>query len=90
MDVVLEAADWAFFDRFYSTVAPLTSSSYNATFGDIASFQKPYVPASKYMPLGTTDFTYTSAVDRDNIYRQFISLYLITWYVSTTLAEIQC
>lgn len=83
MDVVLEAADWAFFDRFYSTVAPLTASSLNATYGTFASIQKPYVPASQYMPLGTTDYTYTSALDRDNIYRQFISLYLITWCVDS-------
>jgi len=40
-------------------------------------------PASEYFSMQPSDYAYMSKWDRDNMYRQFVSLYLITWYVST-------
>ena len=82
MDVVLEVADYLVFDRVYSAISPLSATpNVNATLNSIPSWQHPsYVPASQYLPLGPTQYTYASSLDRDNIYRQAISLYLITWY----------
>ncbi|EXJ79641.1 C-5 sterol desaturase [Capronia epimyces CBS 606.96] len=95
MDIVLEIADTLVLDRLYATLLPASPSSYlsyqfsngsTSTFssmreGATAAPQYTYVfePASRYISLQPTDWTYSSAWPRDNIFRQAISLFFIVW-----------
>lgn len=38
-----------------------------------------FEPASSYFSVQPSEFAYMSRWDRDNIYRQFVSFYIITW-----------
>ncbi|OQO03703.1 hypothetical protein B0A48_10368 [Cryoendolithus antarcticus] len=38
-----------------------------------------YEPASQYLSVQPSQYAYQSQWDRDSIYRQFVSLYMITW-----------
>ena len=38
-----------------------------------------FEPASSYMSVQPSEYAYMSRWDRDNIWRQFISLYILTW-----------
>lgn len=94
MDVILEVLDTYAFDRLYATVLPLTSSmlamstvgdfaaSSNATWSTMARGVTPYKfePASQYFSVEPSSYAYMSRWPRDNIARQAISLFLITWY----------
>jgi lathosterol oxidase len=91
MDVVLEGFDTFLFDRLYAAVFPATPA-YNA-FKNVANatvssmretpttyhnnFQ--YKPASKYLSFQPSSYTYSSSWPRDDIGRQALSLFLITW-----------
>ncbi|EXJ80358.1 C-5 sterol desaturase [Capronia coronata CBS 617.96] len=95
MDIVLEIVDTLLLDRVYSSLIPASPSSYlpyhshngsTSTFssmreGATATPQYTYVyePASKYISMQPTEWTYSSAWPRDNLYRQFISLFFIVW-----------
>jgi lathosterol oxidase len=95
MDVILEVLDTYAFDRLYATVLPLTSSmlamstvgdfagSSNATWSSMAHGFTPYQfePASKYFSVEPSSYAYMSRLPRDNMARQAISLFFITWYV---------
>jgi Delta7-sterol 5-desaturase len=97
MDIVLEVFDTYALDRIYAAVLPASSTSFIAqyvkgvatsTFSSMREMgtQTPtqkyiYQPASKYLNFTPSSWAYASALPRDNIYRQFISLFLITWYV---------
>ena len=95
MDVVLEICDTLLFDRMYSTFLPAsTISKYgnaikDATTSNFSSIREAgtttptyeyiYKPASKLINLQPTQWTYASSWQRDEPYRQFFSLFLITW-----------
>lgn len=87
MDVVLEAFDTFLFDRLYASVLPAFPQTFsnqakvpNATYS--SARQRPtsynYEPASQYLSFEPSDFAYMSQWPRNNMYRQAISLYLIT------------
>jgi lathosterol oxidase len=72
MDVTLEIFDTFLLDHVYSALLP--ASSRNA-----AEWQ--YTPATVYFTLEPGEAAFASTWPRDNIYRQGISLFLITWFV---------
>jgi lathosterol oxidase len=96
MDVVLEGFDTFLFDRLYASIFPATPgvTAYNA-FNNVANatvssiretptayqnnFQ--YKPASKYLSFQPSSYAYSSSWPRDDVARQAVSLFLITWYV---------
>ena len=95
MDIVLEVFDTFLFDRLYSAFAPASVTEYlpqlikhNVT-ATISSMREvgtfapqsdySYIPASAYLSLTPSKYAYMSAMPRDSIYRQAISLGLITW-----------
>ena len=93
MDLVLEFFDTFAFDRLYATVIPASNAwtsvdpkatAVNATFSSRREAPTPYhyQPASQFYSLQPTEWAYKSAWPRDNGYRQLLSLYLITWYLS--------
>jgi len=99
MDVILEVLDTYAFDRLYATVLPLTSSmlamstvgdfaaSPNATWSTMArGGVSPYKfePASQYFSVEPSSYAYMSRLPRDNMARQAVSLFLITWYARTS------
>jgi len=101
MDIVLEIVDTLLFDRLYATVLPADPSQYlsqkfnNATTstyssmreGATATPQYKYIfePASQYLTLEPTQWTYSSSWPRDNIYRQALSLWAIVWLFGLVL-----
>lgn len=88
MDIVLEVIDTFVFDYVYAAILPARPAPYdflsgasNATYGGAAASTWRYQPASKYIGFEPREAAYLSSWQRDNLYRQFISLFLITWYV---------
>jgi lathosterol oxidase len=90
MDIVLEVADTFLFDHIYSTILPSHApQEANASLSSIThesmGFIMPkitwqYEPASKYCSIQPSQAAYESAWSRDDWRRQFVTLYLITWY----------
>ncbi|KIX10485.1 uncharacterized protein Z518_01568 [Rhinocladiella mackenziei CBS 650.93] len=89
MDIVLEIVDTLVLDRVYATLLPASPSSYvsqksnNAT--STAQYTYIYEPASQFISLEPTHWTYSSSWPRDNIYRQAISLFAIVWFFGLIL-----
>ena len=97
MDVVLELFDTFLFDWVYATLLPSSwlsslptmiksggGSGYNGTLPELSGLGRPqsiYKPATQYLQLKPSEYAYMSALPRDNMYRQGLTLYLITWYV---------
>ena len=90
MDIVLEVWDTFIGDPLYSKLLPLSLSSEVSSPGfasagnsSLALFgaNKPFVyePATKLIYLEPSKFAYMSAWPRNNIYRQFLSFFLIVW-----------
>ena len=91
MDIILELWDTFLGDRMYSTLLP-TSISTSASFPDFinaansslalfgAAEPFTYEPATQLIYLEPSKYAYLSAWPRNNIYRQFTSFFLITWY----------
>ncbi|KAL6245147.1 c-5 sterol desaturase [Rhinocladiella similis] len=95
MDIVLEIADTLVLDRVYSFFAPASPAQYiyhnlknvtTTTWSSIREtstgapqFSYIYEPASQYLSLPPTEWTYSSSLPRDNIFRQGISLFFIVW-----------
>lgn len=86
MDVVLELTDTFILDYLYAWALPARAAfgfpdypSANAT-GQAFSTWK-YEPATHFFSVEPSQAAYQSAWSRDNIYRQGLSLYLITWCV---------
>ncbi|OJJ43723.1 hypothetical protein ASPZODRAFT_135732 [Penicilliopsis zonata CBS 506.65] len=90
MDIVLEIWDTFLGDRLYSTLLPLSlqssvsspglvnlSNSTLALFGASSPFV--YEPATALFSLEPSQYAYMSAWPRNNIYRQFLSFFLIVW-----------
>lgn len=87
MDIVLEAFDTFFFDRLYATVLPSSgaNSVLNSYNGNSSFLSEPmagyhYKPASSYLSFEPSEWAYRSQWQRDNVWRQTTSLFLITWY----------
>ncbi|GFF26618.1 probable C-5 sterol desaturase [Aspergillus udagawae] len=106
MDIVLEVWDTFIGDRVYSALLPVSLSSTvslpgltNAANSSLSLFgaSKPFVyePATQLFQLEPSKYAYLSAWPRNNIYRQFLSFFLIVWifgiivyFISATLSYI--
>jgi lathosterol oxidase len=90
MDVVLELFDTFIADPVYAKVLPAsltTSSAFQpyiedanitlSLFGDSSTYV--YNPATQYLYVEPSKYAYMSAWPRDNIYRQGLTLFFITW-----------
>lgn len=88
MDIILEVCDTFAFDYIYSAILPAKPLPYdlikeglsNSTLHAATSTWK-YTPATSYFSFEPRDVAYMSQWQRDNIFRQFISLFFIVWYV---------
>ncbi|PYH77746.1 sterol delta 5,6-desaturase ERG3 [Aspergillus uvarum CBS 121591] len=90
MDIALEVWDTFIGDRLYSSLLPLSLSSSitipgvntaaNSTLS-LFGASKPYVyePATQLFYLEPSKYASLSAWPRNNIYRQFLSFFLIVW-----------
>jgi Delta7-sterol 5-desaturase len=86
MDIVLELTDAFIADYAYAYFYPARFSSSdipqilgrNHTSQTFSTWQ--YKPATQYLHVEPSSAAYMSAWDRDNVYRQSITLFLITWY----------
>lgn len=97
MDFILEGFDTFLFDPLYATLFPATSYSAlkNVANATISSREIPatfrnnfvYEPSSKYLSLTPSSYAYTTSWTRDDIGRQALSLFLITWYVVYRVAD---
>ena len=86
MDIALELMDTFVFDYAYSAVFPPHAAAYKvdgAGFGANATAQTfttwQYEPSSFLFTLEPSRYAYETSVPRDNIFRQYFSLFLITW-----------
>ena len=88
MDIVLEIFDTFIFDGLYAKYLPATSSTSlsrsavdNATSASssMPNAPIPYQPASRFLHLEPSAWAYMSAWPRNSVWRQTLSLYLITW-----------
>lgn len=89
MDIVLEVADTFFCDSLYAWLLPAQPAPYdfphtaaNATAQPLSTWQ--YKPSTHLFTLEPPEAAYMSVWSRDNIARQFTSLFFITWYVIPT------
>jgi lathosterol oxidase len=92
MDIVLEAFDTYIFDSIYAQLFPATpgpatynaikSMTGNSTFSKSTAYYNnyQYQPASQYISFSPSKYAYMSSLQRDNAWRQAISLFTITWY----------
>lgn len=95
MDVVLEVCDTYLLDRVYAYLLPAfpqhaiptTKLAANATLTSLLQQATTYVhePSTRYLNLEPSVFAYMSQWSRDNIYRQCISLFSITWIFAIVL-----
>lgn len=87
MDIALELCDTYLFDHMYKAILPAQPAPYNlhnaasnSTALDYRAASKwEFKPASTILSFTPGDAAYMSAWDRENIYRQAFSLFLITW-----------
>lgn len=95
MDIVLEVLDTFLFDRFWSTVYPASTFNYpkdavkhsTATFSSIRELPTAIHSSTQFFQLAPSRYAYMSKWPRDNIWRQFCTLYLITWYASPSVSS---
>ena len=90
MDVVLEVFDTFLFDRLYASLLPASLIQFakssvkhvaTSTFSSMREVPTAHSFASKFIQFEPSQYAYMSALPRDSIWRQVLSLYLITWYV---------
>lgn len=88
MDIVLEVFDTFIFDRLYATILPTTATTLigrnspkyaTSTFSSLRELPTAVHSVSQFFQLRPSEYAYRSAWPRDNIWRQGLSLYLITW-----------
>jgi len=94
MDVVLELFDTYALDYLYASVLPLTPaqrawtaidgifSEPNATWSSMREMSTPaydFHPASQFFSVEPSSYAFMSQWPRDNMYRQAVSFFLITW-----------
>lgn len=97
MDIVLEVFDTFLFDRFWSTVYPASTlndpkkalKDATATFSSMREMPTAIHPSTQYFQLAPSQYAYMSEWPRENIWRQFLTLYLITWYLPPSLSSRQ-
>lgn len=105
MDIVLEGFDTYLFDRIYAQLLPVAPSPIaydaskaamaNATFAGVREQPTAYynsyqfTPASEYISFTPSKYAYMSSWARDDLYRQALSLFLITWYEPNDPSEIE-
>ena len=99
MDIVLEVFDTFLFDALWATVYPASYSQaslkipQNAASSTFSSMREIATgrpkPSTQFFQLEPSNYAYMSAWPRDNIYRQGITLYLITWYAAPLQHGIQ-
>ncbi|KAI1212987.1 C-5 sterol desaturase [Annulohypoxylon truncatum] len=84
MDVVLELTDTFIADYLYALALPAKSIPYdfldpttNTTVQDFSSWE--FKTVNPYFHFEPTKYAYMSEWNRDNIYRQFTTLFLVTW-----------
>lgn len=91
MDIALELCDKYIFDHIYTALLPAQQKSYNLDNGAVnaSSFNGSsawtYEPATSFLSFPPTEAAYTSQWARDNVYRQMISLFFITWFAPPCL-----
>ena len=90
MDIVLEVVDTFALDHVYAYLLPNTNAHYNQYLADgvnktveAVSNAWEWTPASEYFNVAPGPAAWASAWPRDYILRQFISLFAITWFVSS-------
>ncbi len=68
----------------FNAVKQAAGATANATFSSMRELPThtsyEYHPASQYLQLQPTEWAYMSAWDRNNIYRQIISIFTIGWW----------
>lgn len=84
MDIALELLDTFVFDYAYSAVFPPAAAAYKAGYGANGTAPQTfttwqYEPSSFLFTLEPSRYAYETSVPRDNIFRQFFSLFVITW-----------
>ncbi|CAF9906368.1 c-5 sterol desaturase [Imshaugia aleurites] len=87
MDIVLEVLDTFLFDRFWSTIYPASTWNHpknavkdaTTTFSSMRELPTAIHSSTHFFQLAPSRYAYMSEWPRDNIWRQFFSLYLITW-----------
>lgn len=93
MDVVLEVFDTFLFDRLYAAALPTSAPHQGAnvvkdattTFSSVREHPTALARTNQLFQLEPSQYAYMSQWPRDNIWRQGLSLYLITWYTIFTL-----
>jgi len=88
MDVVLEVFDTFLFDRFWTTVYPASSWKYTenivedatTTLSSMRELPTAIHASTQFFRLEPSRYAFMSEWPRENIWRQFLTLYLITWY----------
>lgn len=96
MDIVLEFCDTYLFDHIYAAVLPAKPSSINLKDGisngtqfdakALSSWQ--YQPSTEFISFTPSDAAYMSQCTRDNVYRQALTLLLVTWSVNQEILSI--
>lgn len=86
MDIVNEIWDTYVGDHVWSYVLPVQSAPYGLP-NDTAPVPPvwEYVPATQYITFTPSKAAWTSEWARDNIFRQSINFFFITWYASPPL-----
>ena len=95
MDIVLQVSDTFLFDRFWSIVYPTSTLNYpknavkdaTTTFSSIRELPTAIHSSTQFFQLAPSRYAYMSEWPRDNIWRQFCTLYLITWYASSSCSS---
>lgn len=88
MDIVLEIVDSFVADHVYAWALPAKPAPYdlhlaNATSQTFSPWQ--YKPSTYLFSIQPSQAAYMSQWSRDNIYRQSLSLFAITWLAPTFL-----
>ncbi|KUL83656.1 hypothetical protein ZTR_11045 [Talaromyces verruculosus] len=78
MDVFLDICDTFFFDRLYATILPRTDLPNNDTLYD-TGIEAYNHHVQLYYPLPASQWATSSSWKRDDLSRQAVSLFLITW-----------
>ncbi|TAQ89783.1 hypothetical protein B7494_g1862 [Chlorociboria aeruginascens] len=87
MDVALEFCDTYIFDYMYAALLPVQPVPYNLKDGlanstpidPVSSSPWQFQPSTEFFSFTPREVAYMSSLTRDNIYRQALSLFLITW-----------
>jgi lathosterol oxidase len=85
MDIILEVVDAFIADPIYAYLAPAHPAPYdfpaataaNTTAQTFSTWT--YKPATQYLHIQPSQAAYMTSMPRDNVWRQFITLYCITW-----------